>query len=57
VKPNSSITQLSLSQSMIVLSKSKTITILDIFSLSGEKENVRNFNDPEENNRLRRKSS
>ena len=34
VKPNSSITQLSLSQSMMVLSKSKTTTILlDIFVL------------------------
>jgi len=34
VKPNSSINQLSLSQSMMVLSKSKTITILlDILSL------------------------
>jgi len=34
VKPNSSTNQLSLSQSMMVLSKSKIITILlDIFSL------------------------
>jgi len=44
VKPNSSMTQLSLSTSTMVLSKSKTTTISDMFVLG----NGENLNGPEE---------